>query len=844
MSDRNRRRQRRNTKGGKSAGNIRQFDAGAARSEKRRTAAGARGERARSRRYEEGAAERPDVTNKSVRTERGQMDAKSAGVKSPRRFGIKMQKKLVVLYLFVLLAFAGLCVRLVWIINEDGDKYTKQVLSQRGYDSQTIPFRRGDILDSNGNILATSEKVYNLVTDSTVMLYEKDENKNPVNLDPTVEALEQYFGLSAAEVREYTVSHPESAWKVWLKQLTYDEIKDFREAQNADKSKIKGVWFEEEYKRRYPYNSLASDVIGFTGRDNTGSYGLEEYYNDILNGTTGRKYGYLNSDSNLETKIKPAVDGYTIHTTIDAYIQQIMEKYINQFMDERQNRVREGDGAENVGAIVMEVDTGRILGMASSSQYDLNNPRDYSKLLGNVRVEEYENANGYIEIRKTGTVFNESTLEELTSTAVDEETQKANEHDLYVNLNYLWKNFCISDTYEPGSTAKPFTVAAALEAGAITGNEWFTCNGVLVRGGHSIKCHGGNGHGSVSVQNSIAWSCNMALIQIAEKLGIDGFVDFQKTFNFGLKTNIDLTGEARTASLVFSAEGMKNDGSALATNSFGQGFNVTMIQMITAYSALVNGGYYYQPHMVDKITNASGATVQNIEPRVLKQVVSESTSNKILKYTRATVMEEGGSYRTGKTARPAGYAIGGKTGTAQTQPRGNGEYVVSFMGHAPADDPKIAIYVVVDRANEGVQADAKYATGIVRNILTEILPYLQIYMTEDLTEEEQQELDALHLANTQQYTQTIEGNAVENPDEGEEEPPAEGENTEPEWKSYPQDPETGYLKNPTTGELVDPATGDVIDPATGNASDDNWESLPDGMNNNPDGNGEPAGSPL
>ncbi len=773
--------------------------------------------------------------------------AAAQGARKTPGFTIKMQKKLVVLFLCVLLAFAGLCVRMSWIVTEDGEKYAKQVLSQRGYDSQTIPFRRGDIVDSQGNILATSEKVYNLVTDSTVMLYSKEkESGQPVNLEPTVEALGRYFGelgLNADEVRQYTVDHPNSAWKVWLKQLTYDQIKDFQEEVNAKGSKIKGVWFEEEYKRKYPNGSLASDVIGFTTRDNVGSYGLEEYYNDILNGTTGREYGYLNENSTLERKVKPAVDGYTIHSTIDANIQKIMEKYINQFMEEHANKARTGDGAQNIGAIIMELDTGRILGMASSSQYDLNNPRDYSVLLGNVCVDEYENANGYIEIRKTGEVFTEEKLAQLTDPNVDEATRTANEHFLYVNLNYLWKNFCISDTYEPGSTAKPFTVAAALETGAITGNEWYTCNGALTRGGFTIKCHGGNGHGSVNVQNSIAWSCNMALIQIGETLGVDDFVRFQQIFNFGLKTNVDLTGEARTASLVFSADAMKADGSALATNAFGQGFNVTMIEMITAYSALINGGYYYEPHMVDKITNAAGATVASIEPRVLKQVVSESTSEKLRQYTRATVMEEGGANRTGKTARPAGYAISGKTGTAQTQPRGNGEYVVSFIGHAPADDPKIAFYVVVDRANEAVQADAKYATGIVRNILTEVLPYLQIFMTEELSDAERKELEDRKLAITNEYTQKVEDEGLENPEGGEETPPESQEPEEEPWKSYPVDPETGYLKNPDTGELVDPETGDIVN-ASGDVTDDNFEALTGEPITQPDGNGEPPDSPM
>jgi stage V sporulation protein D (sporulation-specific penicillin-binding protein) len=319
-------------------------------------------------------------------------------------------------------------------------------------------------------------------------------------------------------------------------------------------------------------------------------------------------------------------------------------------------------------------------------------------------------------------------------------------------------------------------------------------------------------------------------MKIGDALGKEQFAKFQKIFNFGLKTNIDLAGEARTVNLVYSADEMGE--SDLATNTFGQNFNVTMIQMITGFCSLINGGYYYEPHMVSKITNSSGATVENIEPRVLKQTVSESTSALIRQYTRATVMEEGGTRRTGKTARPAGYAIGGKTGTAETIPRGNKEYVVSFMGYAPADDPEIAIYVVVDRPNAAAQDDAKFATGIVRNILTEVLPYLNIFMTEELSESEIQELEEKQIAITTMYggnTDTENETETENSDNentGEEEQgtytDSTGETTtaEPVWKTYPVDSSTGYRVNPTTGELFDAQTGEPLSGNISNLDDD------------------------
>ena len=681
-----------------------------------------------------------------------------------------MQKKLLCLYALIILAFILLSVRLSWIVKADGATYEKQVLSQQKYDSVTLPFRRGDIVDTKGTKLAVSEKVYNLVIDSYVML------SRETYLEPTMEALSANFpDLDMTAVRQYVISHPDSSWYVPLRRLTYDQISGFQAAALED-SKIKGIWFQEEYKRVYPNGSLAADVIGFSRSDNEGQYGLEEYYNDVLNGTTGREYGYLNDDANLERTIKPAVDGNTIHSTIDANIQGIVEKYLKQFNEEHKDAVHPGNGAENVGCIIMEVNTGNILAMASYPTYDLNDTRNTDALLGSRKIEMVTNANGYDVLTKTG------------------------------------------------STAKPFTVAAALESGAITGNEHYQCNGSLEVGGHTIKCHSyrSGGEGDVSVQDSIAWSCNVALMKIAATLGKEEFAKFQQTFNFGLKTNVDLAGEARTASLLFPVDQM---GSAdLATNSFGQNFNVTMIQMITGFCSLINGGYYYEPHMVDKITNSSGATVQNIEPRVLRQTISESTSAKIRQYCRATVMEEGGDRRTGRTARPAGYAIGGKTGTAETIPRKNGEYVVSFMGYAPADDPQIAIYVVVDRVNASPQDDAKFATGIVRNVLTEVLPYLNIFMTEELSEKEIQELAEKQIEITNQYTQKPEdvedqnnGDGTGDGQTGDDQTGSGdgtgdaqgGDNTTPseDWRNYPVDPATGYLVSPIDGGLIDPVTG-------------------------------------
>lgn len=721
--------------------------------------------------------------------------------KSYNKFTMRMQKKLVVLFMLVLLAFAGLFYRLYAITRDNGERYKKQVLSQQSYDSTTIPYKRGSILDANGSILASSEKVYNVILDA-VAISEKEEY-----LEPTLNALRSEFGIDTASVRSYIAANAEtSRYRVLAKKLTYEEVSDFMAMQNEEGSLIKGIWFEEEYTRVYPGNTLACDVIGFTTSDNQGQYGLEEYYNDELSGIAGREYGYLNDDSDLERRTIAAEDGNSIISTIDANIQSIVEKYLLKFNEQYENNYHPGYGAENVGCIIMRVNTGEILAMASFPNYNLNDTRNTDALIGMPLLDEKGN--------KTGEYITEETLASIE------------EDDLmYLHLDALWKNFCISDTYEPGSVAKPFTVAAGIESGSITGNETYNCQGFLHVGDYDIYCHNTAGDGVLTVQEGVERSCNVVMMYVAQAMGKTNFVKFQHIFNFGLKTNIDLQGESRTASLIFNE---KNIGSTdLATNSFGQSFNVTMIQMITGFCSLINGGYYYEPHMVSKIVSPSGATVQNIEPRVLKQTISEETSETILEFCNTVVT---GDHGTGKTARPAGYMIGGKTGTAETLPRGNNEYVVSFMGYAPADDPEIAIYVVVDRPNVWIQDDARYATGIVRSILTEVLPYMGIFMTEELSDSEREELEALQIEIMTPVVTEETQEEEESAQEGEAENTEEENSTSVEvWKSYPIDQETGYAVDPNTGNYVDPVTGAVYgssyDPKAASASEtDNEEN--------------------
>ena len=739
-----------------------------------------------------------------------------------QKFTIGMKKKLVVLFVLVLLAFVGLGVRLIFITKNNGEEYEKQVLSQQQYDSTTLPFRRGEILDANGTVLAYSEKVYNVILDAKLLL--RDEKY----VDPTVKALVKEFKLDAGDIRTYLSEHPTSQYYILAKKLSYDEIKNFQDmitpGMDGYDANIQGIWFEPSYIRKYPNGSLACDIIGFTSSDNNGMYGLEEYYNNTLSGTTGREYGYLDEDSNLERTTIPATDGDSIVTTIDGNLQNIVEKHLKEFNDQYANNFREGNGANNVGCIMMDVHTGDILAMASYPGFDLNNPRDTANLIGMPAVDEKGNKVKGESVFDSGVYITEEMISEFS----DEE--------LYQNYNALWKNFCISDTYEPGSVAKPFTVATGLESGSITGNEVYNCNGKLDVGGWEIKCHNTYGDGQVSVARGIEISCNVAMMYVAQATGISTFTKFQKDFGFGLKTNIDLAGEARTEGLTYSAANMTP--TDLATNSFGQGFNVDMIEMITSFCSLINGGYYYEPHVVKRIVSSSGATIKNIEPRVLRQTVSQSTSDKIIEYCNQVVA---GAEGTGKTARPAGYMIGGKTGTAQTLPRGNRQYVVSFMGYAPADNPDIAIYVVVDRCNVQYQDDAKFATRIVRAVLTEALPYLNYPMTEELSEKEQAELAELREQMVTTAEPVVEGEETEElsqEEATEEETQTEEETTASEdgrsiWESFDVDSATGYYIDPNTGNLIDPESGHEFggDDLPDFESDSIFEPVQDGNGN-------------
>ena len=574
--------------------------------------------------------------------------------------------------------FFFLIVWITYINASKGEKYTKVVLDQQQYNNRTIPFKRGDIVDRNGTKLATTERVYNVVVDAKTL------TSNKKYMNPTVKALSESFALKKKSIRKQVKKNPNSRYLVLKKGVSYKEAQQFEKitADTEKNQNVQGVWLEEDYTRKYPYNTLASDVIGFTTNGNVGSNGIEASYNSILNGTDGREYGYLNEDSGYERTVKEPDNGSTVVSTIDLQVQSIVEQHILAFNEEHKDEETEGEGSKNTGVIVMNPQNGEILAEASYPNYDLNKPRDLTKY------------------------YTEEQLNEMT------------DQEKLDTLNDLWNNYCVSNTYEPGSTFKPFTIAAGLELGDLKGNESYVCGGVMHVGDHDIHCSNRSGHGQETLKQALENSCNVALMQIGASIGTEEFCRYQRLFGFGEYTGIDLPGEGETSGLLYTPATMDPP---VWQQMHLANFNVTMTQMAASFCSLLNGGNYYEPHVVKQIQDENGNVSENKDPILVKKTISKETSD-IIKDYMLGVVEEG----TGASAAVEGYAVGGKTGTAEKLPRGNGKYLVSFIGYAPQENPQVMVYVVIDEPNSAAQANSGYATQLASQIMTDIFPYLGI----------------------------------------------------------------------------------------------------------------------
>ena len=599
-----------------------------------------------------------------------------------------MRGKLVGLFAVVILALVCLLGRITYINATSGTKYKKRVLlqAQQSYQSSVLPAKRGNIYDCNGNLLATSQKVYTVILDCKEVNDEKHDY-----VDATVKALVDVLGIDEDDIQKKLTDPAASSsqYQILKKQITMDQKKAFEEYASPgedsgisekeleERANVQGVWFEEDYLRIYPFDELACDTIGFTLSRETADAGLEGYYNSTLMGTDGRQYGYINDESDAEQTIMEPVTGESIETSLDVGAQQIVEKYVNGF--------KASMGAKNIGVIVMRPSTGEIIAMDGGDRYDLNNPRDMSQ------------------------VYSQEEIDKMS----DEETVTA--------LNAMWGNFCVTDAFEVGSVVKPIVMAGALEKGKISATDTFNCDGGETFGANGdtyIKCAvWPDAHGTETLREVIANSCNDGMMQIAAKMGTEAFLKAQSLFNFGSRTGIDLPNEG--AGVIHTTETMGE--TELACSAFGQGFTCTMLQEINAMCSVINGGYYYQPHLVTAIKDSSGGTVRTINPVLLKQTISSDISADIRSYMQASVLEG-----TSRTSKVEGYSSGGKTGTAEKLPRGNKKYIVSFITFAPVENPQVLMYVAVDEPNAEEQADSKYPQYIAQGILSELLPYLNV----------------------------------------------------------------------------------------------------------------------
>lgn len=605
------------------------------------------------------------------------MRKSSGGIRANGRFAF-------ILFAFFA-AFALMFGRVLYMKVVHGAEYEAAAKNQQinRYDI-TIPPNRGSILDRNNQVLAISTTVYNVALDSLQLA--EVAQQYPEEQEKTLTTLCEYFPeLNYNTLKQYVTVNPETGelymnnhWKYLVKGIERS-VKEELEAMN-----LKGVYFEKSSQRSYPLNSSACHLVGFTRGD--AQWGLEGYYNSYMEGTPGRSFILYNGADSVVHQDYDAKDGDTIITTIDYNIQKIAEEVVAETAAEW--------SAKNVAAMVMDPYTGEIYAMAESHSFDLNNPNE---------IPEWE-----------------------TDTKYTENWDQLSSEEQLEYLNTMWKNFCVSDTYEPGSIFKPMLVAAALEEGVITPNSSFQCNGYTDIGGYRIKCHLVSGHGNINVEQIMAQSCNMGVIQIANLLGADKFYEYQREFGFGDYTGIDLPGEA--AGQLHEKEAIGP--TELATMSFGQTFNCTSIQVIAAFSSLINGGNLVKPHVVSQIVDADGNVVLENDTEVVRRVISEKTSAYMRTALKATV-ENG----LAKKLQIDGYSIGCKTGTAEQGSRTNDDlWALSNMSYFPAENPKYIVFTVINQPSDYVEG-VQTPTPMTKKLIEGIIKYDNLEPTQPVEDE-------------------------------------------------------------------------------------------------------------
>lgn len=599
------------------------------------------------------------------------------------------QRTAILILLILVLGFGAAVLRLTYLTTIQSSELQESAVDLQLADT-TVSAKRGTIYDANGNVLAESASVWQVVMSPVNF-------KNDKQRQAAAKGLSEIFDLEYNDVLDDTKQ--QSHYVVVKRRIESDErekVLELIDTLKKDYSCSGVIQLLDDYKRYYPKNSLASSVIGFTGSDDQGLEGIEYEYDSYLSGTPGRIITAQNArgtdmpfryEQNVESE-----DGNNVYLTIDETIQSICEKYMQKGVEDN-NVLNKGV------CIAMDVNTGAILAMVTTDGYDLNNPYELSA----------------------------KEKKKIKSTAKSKQAEAES-----AALSAMWRNKAVADTYMPGSVFKMCVASAALEENLVNEKTSFTCTGSISVEGETIHCSNISGHGTQNFVEVISNSCNPAFIQIGQMLGAGKFRQYYQGFGFSDKTGIDLPGEAENS---FWKEG-KMGGVDLAVASFGQNFTITPIQMITACAAVSNGGYVVQPHVVSKITDSKGNVIKTVDKKVKRQVISDDTSKKMNEYLEYNTERQGAA-----AGYISGYKVAGKTGT--TEKRGvtkfessfSEDYISSFCGYAPADDPQIAMLVFFDTPDGDAYYGSQVSSPVFINIMSEVLPYLDVktsYTDEEL----------------------------------------------------------------------------------------------------------------
>ncbi len=597
----------------------------------------------------------------------------------------KMRKRCLVMFAIIGVAFFLLGTRLVYWQFVRGAEMKEKAIAQQTRTS-TVTANRGTIYDRNGKILAKSASVDSVACNPKQIQKDKAERVVAAQLSEI---------LDMDEEKILEIVSRDKGYASIKKRITAEESKKISELKDSSVDKemaelFSGVYFEADSKRYYSY-SVASQVIGFTGYDNNGLYGVEKTFDDVLTGKNGGIFSLGSAGgAGLELEYEDmelAEEGADIVMTIDETMQHLLEKYL-------ETAVVESELKEGAAGIVMNPKTGEILAMASKPDFDLNNPNSIDTFLKYaIDIDENEVLSGY-----------DSEDEEIKNDAVA------------AIRNKMWRNKAVSDTYEPGSTFKIITAAIALEENVVSLDSQFNCTGSKQVADRTIRCHKREGHGSETFVKGVENSCNPVFIDLGLRIGSTKFAEYFKAFGFTEKTGVELVGES--GSIYYKNKMSETD---LATSAFGQGFSITPIQLITAVSAVVNGGDLMKPHIVKEIRNESGI-LKSYQPEVVNKVISKETSDVMKTILEGVVSNPTGS---GKNAYIAGYRIGGKTGTSE-KGRNNDKRIASFIGFAPADDPEIVVLIMMDEPQVSVRYGGTIAAPVVGALIEEILEYLGV----------------------------------------------------------------------------------------------------------------------